>query len=573
MDEAVEEIVMTPTKKGKTTTIKIEKKLKTMIDQSKVAHKAGGEHRGLVINKQDQELADQALPPDLRLEFKCFLVDAKSGKHVPEQRILKFWFAPNTEYLDQVTRAYEFFSELVRRDSFPRDYVGFIKKVMKQMQHPKYTQIKKVDVDLQQLEPDTEGPPHSVGLPKEDKRPRELVVQESLLHTLESAYPNIMPMENLMEMTGGDVMMVNECLKILEGRNLIKEMEPGKWVRKVLDDKAEVKIVKQMPLQQGGDKPTVAIITFKYYEKMAVDAMMTNKTTFVKYKTEGESNVYTIGYIGNHKVVSTKLPAIGRNMAEQIASGNTTTRLLGTFGDVEHVFLVGCAGGVPHYTNYHKHVRLGDVIVAMPNQNGFMYIFCDKINHNPDLGQLQYTLKSWSPTSPIIQKIAENLKEHNLTDPSFAPWEEYLEEGRQALQGQEVNFERPPPETDRLFMNIGGNDVIEVGHPPVPEDEVGKVKCGVPVIRCGPIGAGKPVLKEDALRLDFAARHQCIAFDTEFDQVLESIVGNRKDSFAFIRGICDYLDGTKNTDWQPYSALVAASFMKAIIENLPPPDN
>jgi len=43
----------------------------------------------------------------------------------------------------------------------------------------------------------------------------------------------------------------------------------------------------------------------------------------------GESNVYTIGYIGNHKVVSTKLPAIGRNMAEQIASGNTTTRLLG----------------------------------------------------------------------------------------------------------------------------------------------------------------------------------------------------------------------------------------------------
>ena len=50
---------------------------------------------------------------------------------------------------------------------------------------------------------------------------------------------------------------------------------------------SEVKIVKQMPVQHGRDKPTVAIITFKYYEKMAVDAMMTNKTTFVKYKTEG----------------------------------------------------------------------------------------------------------------------------------------------------------------------------------------------------------------------------------------------------------------------------------------------
>ena len=34
-------------------------------------------------------------------------------------------------------------------------------------------------------------------------------------------------------------------------------------------------------------RPTVAIITSKYYEKLAVDAMMTNKTTFVRYKTEG----------------------------------------------------------------------------------------------------------------------------------------------------------------------------------------------------------------------------------------------------------------------------------------------
>jgi len=45
----------------------------------------------------------------------------------------------------------------------------------------------------------------------------------------------------------------------------------------------------------------------------------------------GESNVYTIGYIGQHKVVSTKLPAVGRQMAAQISSGNTTTRLLGRF--------------------------------------------------------------------------------------------------------------------------------------------------------------------------------------------------------------------------------------------------
>lgn len=42
-----------------------------------------------------------------------------------------------------------------------------------------------------------------------------------------------------------------------------------------------------MPTQTPGKKPTVAIVTSKYYEKLAVDAMMDDKTTFVKYKTEG----------------------------------------------------------------------------------------------------------------------------------------------------------------------------------------------------------------------------------------------------------------------------------------------
>jgi len=49
--------------------------------------------------------------------------------------------------------------------------------------------------------------------------------------------------------------------------------------------------VKQMPTQTEGRKPTIAIITSKYYEKLAVDSMMEDKTTFVRYKTEGASFV------------------------------------------------------------------------------------------------------------------------------------------------------------------------------------------------------------------------------------------------------------------------------------------
>lgn len=43
----------------------------------------------------------------------------------------------------------------------------------------------------------------------------------------------------------------------------------------------------------------------------------------------GEGTVYTVGSIGVHKAVSTKLPRIGHGEGAMIAAGSTVTRLLG----------------------------------------------------------------------------------------------------------------------------------------------------------------------------------------------------------------------------------------------------
>ena len=56
--------------------------------------------------------------------------------------------------------------------------------------------------------------------------------------------------------------------------------------------------------------------------------------------------------------------------------------MIGTFGDIQYVLMVGVAGSVPHYTDFYKHVRLGDVVCSVPNQNGNMFIFCDKVQDN-----------------------------------------------------------------------------------------------------------------------------------------------------------------------------------------------
>eukprot|EP00106_Octopus_bimaculoides_P009001 XP_014776443.1 PREDICTED: uncharacterized protein LOC106873546 isoform X6 [Octopus bimaculoides] len=408
------------------------------------------------------------------------------------------------------------------------------------------------------------------GLPKIDNRPKDEILREKMLHILESAYPNILAVEDICRITAADEVMVREQLKELHTRNLVTEMEQGGFMRHVLDEKSEVQLVKQMPTIAANQQPTIAIITAMYYEKLAVDAMMENKTTYMKYKTEGESNVYTIGFIGEHKVVSTKLPAIGHARSAQISSGNTTTRLLGTFQNIEHVFVVGVAGGVPYYTDYYKHVRLGDVVISRGEDRDVIYYYCEKIMKNKS-GDLQYIHKTFAPKDSSLQQTARKIVETSASNPESKPWELYLEEGQKLLQGQEVHFMRPSSTTDRLYMNIGEDNVIEVEHPQPPEEIASTFDSDKPRVHYGVLGSGRPVVKSDAIRLDFAGKYNIKAFDTEFDQVLESIIGNRKDSFMFIRGISDYTDGSKNKEWQPYAALTAAAFMKTIIKALSNP--
>ena len=59
------------------------------------------------------------------------------------------------------------------------------------------------------------------------------------------------------------------------------------------EDGGENVTVVKGPMRNFGSQgdmlqPTIAIITVHYFEKMAVDAMMTNKQTFVRYATVGK---------------------------------------------------------------------------------------------------------------------------------------------------------------------------------------------------------------------------------------------------------------------------------------------
>ncbi|CAG2102765.1 unnamed protein product [Medioppia subpectinata] len=648
-NDVEERIVMSPIKKEKDyTVLRMERVRAQDMDATDGSdkHIAGGTHTGLVVNKSiDESKMDDCGPPELCLSFKVFLINSETQSHNQENRSLKFWFTPDVSEAHKMGFAQQFFRDLINPTNFPKDYIGFIMKIMKLLQM-KYTNIRQIEVELKLVQQLSEPPARptskngvliSIGnectddkyyylrdiqstpLPyiihqsksltySEPMAPKPKLIgsvsidesflgsiaelsEEKVLELIESSYPNPISLADIANSTQSTEEDVHFHIQELLSKNLIKAISDGLFTRVTQND-TEVKLVRQMPKVVRSEQPTIAIITAQYCEKLAVDAMIDNKDTYVRYKTEGESNVYTLGNIGVHRVVSTKLPTVGHSRAAMIAAGNTTTRLLGTFQCVEYVFLVGIGGGVPHYTDFNRHVRLGDVVVSAPpdvlgegvRQKPFVYIHCERMKNSPeervnpiaspnasrDSNSVDnFNFRFWCPPSLELQTIAKEIYEKG-SETNDRVWEQYLQEGIDMLHESEPEFIRPAPQTDKLYMSIGTKDVIEMAHPCPSTDAYDPRSHGFPKVHFGAIGSGRMAVKDEQIRQDIASKFGVMAFDSEFDSVVESVFGNRKDKYIFLRGIADYKDGSRKKEWQPYAALSAAAYMKAILCALSP---
>merc|ERR1719510_307658 len=529
-----ERIVMTP--KGKTrnsTTLKMERKrvLQSKDGDAGKVHVAGGSNAGIIVNKQENADQDDQwanVAAHLCLEFRVFLVNLATKKYTQEKRVLSYWFKELFPHNQRASAAQDFFKKLVAPMDFPRDYVGFIKKIMKLMQLD-YPMMTKVEVEMTQEKEMDELPNRPIDDEREEKKPE--LVPERVLAIIEEAYPNSLTIDDMSRRFKSETEVVRNMVLELVNKKLVKPVGAGVpgaagldsaagAFRRVHQNEEEVTIVKQMPRAvEGGMQPTIAVITAQYFEKMAVDAMMTNKQTFMRYATVGEANVYTLGDIGSHRVVSTKLPMTGSSRNALIATGSTTTRLLGTFQGVEHVFLLGVAGAVPHYTDFDKHVRLGDIVMASPPQQGqrFIYQFCENVREKSN-GEVQFETKSWCPVDLGIQDIQNNIwqKFQQLFEET-QPWLHHYQEGLGILCDHDHDHDhglgfvdegwlRPKSESDKLYMSMGGGDVIEVGHPTPRDGQCDPRQNGLPMLHVGPLASGRAVALDDQLRQEYAAR-------------------------------------------------------------------
>ena len=294
-----------------------------------------------------------------------------------------------------------------------------------------------------------------------------------------------------------------------------------------------------------GSEPTIGVITALSKEYAAVRAMLDDA---VDISRGGRSRrKYVTGGIpssdgGLHRVALALLPTMGSNSATQRA-----TLLLEHFPTVRHVVMVGIAGGAPNPAKPDEHVRLGDIVVSGSNgivQYDYVSQTVDDVTHrNPP-----------RPPSAALLEAVQVLDAGELA--GHRPWLRHLPRAA-GIRGSA----RPSIATDVLGATPGGEAVI-----PHPADAARRPD--EPRVFVGTIGSANNLLRHPEYRDRMRDKFKIRAFEMEGSGIADATWAHDCGYLA-IRGICDYCDAAKDDRWQAYAAVVAAAYLRALIECLP----
>ena len=114
--------------------------------------------------------------------------------------------------------------------------------------------------------------------------------------------------------------------------------------RPISRDEFEIAIICALPLEYDA----AALIFDELWDE----------TGNIYRRSAGDTNNYTVGCIGEHNVVLTLLPQMGKANGASVSSN-----LRSSFRNLELAFLVGICGGVPQ-TKAGDEILLGDVVVS-----------------------------------------------------------------------------------------------------------------------------------------------------------------------------------------------------------------
>ncbi|KAL3488238.1 ankyrin repeat-containing domain protein [Aspergillus germanicus] len=277
--------------------------------------------------------------------------------------------------------------------------------------------------------------------------------------------------------------------------------------------------------------------------------------------SQNDNNDYTLGRIGQHKVVIAVLPMGGHGTTSATAVARD---MLHSFPNIRIGLMVGIGGGVP--TTKHD-IRLGDVVVSVP-QDGTSGVFQYDFGKSVQDQDFVYTGVLDQP--PVALRTAMN----GLAA-RYQRKGNKIEERLNAILSEDLELQqtygRPKSATDLLFKpDLTHGTVCNQDHGCVndqtnlvlrPERTVSK---GIIRIHYGTIASGNQLMKNAIIRDKLSREKDILCFEMEAAGLMNHF------PCAVIRGICDYSDSHKNDQWQGYAALTAALYTKDLLSQLSP---
>ncbi|KAM0366288.1 hypothetical protein ACHAPY_009187 [Fusarium culmorum] len=265
--------------------------------------------------------------------------------------------------------------------------------------------------------------------------------------------------------------------------------------------------------------------------------------------SRGDDHVYLAGAMGGHNIVIATLPAgqeYGTGSAAALAG-----QIKKFFPNLWFGLLVGVAAGLPDLPA--RDIRLGDVLVGLPVGEGAGLVPYDLGKETEDGFQLLRLGHSQAMTEPIVRSAIGSIKLRAPNDTKlFLPYYKKIHNSEHTTG----TFADPGQDNDILFNDDGDEEVVE--HPQRSKSNYERAQ-----VWYGPIGSGDKLLKNAKKRNELRDKHGIIGLEMEAAGIMNRI------PVGVIRGVCDYGDRHKNKDWQPYAAAMAASYARALLDEIP----
>ncbi|RKL05615.1 hypothetical protein BFJ70_g17087 [Fusarium oxysporum] len=269
----------------------------------------------------------------------------------------------------------------------------------------------------------------------------------------------------------------------------------------------------------------------------------------------GDDYVFHAGAMGGRNIIIATLPAgqeYGTGSAAALAS-----QVKKFFPNLWFGLLVGVAAGLPDLSRAPtRDIRLGDVLVGLPDGESAGLVPYDLGKETEDGFQLLQVGHSLAMTEPIVRAAIGSIKLEAPKDTEiFLPYYEKIRNCEHATG----TFTDPGQDNDILYL-ARDNGQEEVAERP-KRSTIRRTR-----VWYGPIGSGDKLLKNAQKRNELRDRYGIIGLEMEAAGTMNRI------PVGVIRGVCDYGDRHKNKDWQPYAAAMAASYARALLDEIPPND-